>query len=47
MERDARRMRDTRPFIMTNLKIGQGLDEIVRFIEEKGALVAPAALRAG
>ena len=27
-----------RPFIMTNLRIGQGLDDIVRFIEEKGAL---------
>ncbi|HEY7229648.1 MAG TPA: urease accessory protein UreG [Pseudolabrys sp.] len=38
MERDARRMRDTRPFIMSNLKTGQGLDEIVRFIEQKGAL---------
>src|ERR1041385_2152034 len=34
MERDAKRMRDTRPFIMSNLKIGQGLDEIVRFIEQ-------------
>lgn len=38
MQRDARRMRGARPFIMTNLRIGQGLDDIVRFIEEKGAL---------
>jgi urease accessory protein len=33
-------MRDTRPFIMSNLKTGQGLDAIIRFIEEKGALAA-------
>src|SRR5690242_7228756 len=38
MERDARRMRGERPFIFTNLRIGQGLDDIVRFIEKKGAL---------
>jgi urease accessory protein len=38
MQRDARRMRGARPFIMTNLRIGQGLDDIVHFIEEKGAL---------
>jgi urease accessory protein len=39
MERDAKRMRGSRPFVMTNLRMGQGLDEIVRFIEDKGALV--------
>ena len=38
MERDTKRMRGARPFALTNLRIGQGLDEIVRFIEEKGAL---------
>ncbi|MGC2336296.1 MAG: urease accessory protein UreG [Pseudolabrys sp.] len=38
MQRDTRRVRGARPFIMTNLRIGQGLDDIVRFIEEKGAL---------
>ena len=38
MQRDARRMRDARPFVMTNLRAGHGLDDIVRFIEEKGAL---------
>ncbi|MFZ0028930.1 MAG: urease accessory protein UreG [Pseudolabrys sp.] len=38
MQRDARRVRGARPFIMTNLRIGQGLDDIVHFIEEKGAL---------
>ena len=38
MQRDAKRMRGTRPFVMTNLRACQGLDEIVRFIEDKGAL---------
>lgn len=36
MERDTRRMRGERPFVFTNLKTGQGLDYIVRFIEERG-----------
>ena len=40
MQRDAKRMRGTRPFVMTNLRAGQGFDEIVRFIEEKGGLAA-------
>jgi urease accessory protein len=43
MERDAKRMRGTRPFIMTNLRVGQGLDAIVQFIEDKGALGSDAA----
>ena len=38
MQRDAQRMRGARPFIMTNLRIGQGVDDIVRFIEKRGAL---------
>jgi urease accessory protein len=38
MERDARRMRGTRPFVLTNLRAGQGIDVIARFIEEKGGL---------
>ena len=38
MERDAKRMRGTRPFVMTNLRLGQGLEDIVRFIKDKGAL---------
>ena len=38
MERDARRMRGARPFVFTNLRVGQGLDEIVGFVESKGGL---------
>ena len=40
MESDARRMRTTRPFIFSNLKSGQGVDEIVGFILQKGGLAA-------
>jgi urease accessory protein len=32
MERDARRMRDERPFVMTNLRAGEGVGEIVAWI---------------
>jgi len=38
MERDAKKMRGERPFVFTNLKTGQGLDRIVRFIETEGML---------
>ena len=38
MERDTRRMRGTRPFVFSNLRSGQGVADIVRFIEEKGGL---------
>jgi urease accessory protein len=40
MERDAKRMRGQRPFVFTNLRAGQGLDDIVRFVEQKGGLGA-------
>ena len=40
MERDAKRMRGERPFVFTNLKTGQGLEAIVRFIETEGMLRA-------
>jgi urease accessory protein len=38
MERDAKRMRGARPFVMTNIRAGLGVDEVIRFIEEKGGL---------
>ena len=38
MESDALKMRGTRPFIFTNLKVGEGADEIASFIVEKGGL---------
>jgi len=40
MESDARRMRNARPFIFSNLKSGLGVDEIVGFILEKGGMSA-------
>jgi urease accessory protein len=38
MERDTKRMRGQRPFVFSNLKSGQGLDAIVKFIETEGML---------
>ena len=38
MERDSRRMRGTRPFVFTNLRSGEGVDPIAKFIEERGGL---------
>src|SRR5471030_2695327 len=38
MERDAKRMRGERPFVFTNLKTGQGLETIIRFVETHGLL---------
>jgi urease accessory protein len=38
METDAKRMRGARPFVMTNLRQGDGLSAIVRFIETTGGL---------
>ena len=40
MERDARAQRGERSFLFTCLKTGQGVPEIVRFIEERGLLEA-------
>ena len=38
MEADALRMRVKRPFIFANLKSGEGVDQIARFVIEKGGL---------
>ncbi len=38
MERDARKMREQRPFVFSNLKTGEGLEKIVYFIESEGML---------
>ncbi len=38
MERDTKRMRGNRPFVMTNLREARGVAEIARFIEQKGGL---------
>ncbi len=40
MEKDAARMRKERPFVMTNMKTGEGLETIIRFIETQGGLTA-------
>jgi len=38
MDRDARKMRKDRPFVFTNLKTGDGVDTICKFIEQQGML---------
>jgi len=38
MERDSRRMRGARPFVFTNLKTGQGVETVIKFIESEGML---------
>jgi urease accessory protein len=40
MATDAKKMRGPRPFVFSNLKTGQGLDAIVKFIETEGMLCA-------
>jgi urease accessory protein len=38
MERDTLKMRGDKPFVFSNMKTGQGLDEIIAFIEHQGML---------
>jgi urease accessory protein len=38
MEADAKRMRGERPFVLTNLRQGEGLQAIVHFVEHTGGL---------
>jgi urease accessory protein len=38
MDRDARKMRGERPFVFSNLKTGQGLDDIIGFIKTQGMI---------
>lgn len=40
MATDAKRMRGERPFIFSNLRTGQGLQEVIDFIEKHGLLTA-------
>ena len=43
MDIDARRMRNTRPFLFSNLKSGEGVEQIIAFIIEKGGLAKLAS----
>jgi urease accessory protein len=38
MERDAKRMRGERPFVFTNIKAGEGVDVVERFVVSAGGL---------
>jgi urease accessory protein len=38
MEADSRRMRQLRPFVFSNLKSGEGVEQIARFIVDRGGL---------
>ncbi|OXS14015.1 urease accessory protein UreG [Zobellella denitrificans] len=38
MDRDAKRMRGERPFVFTNLMRGDGLGDIIQFIQQQGML---------
>jgi urease accessory protein len=43
MDRDARKMRNARPFIFTNLKVLQGVSDIADFIVAQGGITPRAA----
>src|ERR1700752_2152963 len=43
MESDALKMRQKRPFILSNLKSGEGVDQVASFVIDKGGLAKSAA----
>jgi len=43
MDRDSKRMRGERPYVFTNLRAGQGVDDIVGFIVREGMLATGSA----
>ncbi len=45
MDRDARKMRGTRPFLFSNLKENKGVDDIAAFIVRQGGLPSRALTR--
>ena len=40
MDRDARKMRGSRPFLFTNMKSGDGVAKVAEMIEQTGGLNA-------
>ena len=38
MDRDTKKMRGDKPFVFSNMKTKQGLDDIIQFIEKEGML---------
>ncbi|RBP15631.1 urease accessory protein [Roseiarcus fermentans] len=40
MARDAKTQRKARPFVMTNMKTGEGVDAVIAFLRQKGGLGA-------
>jgi urease accessory protein len=47
MDRDAKKMRKERPFVFSNLKVGDGLADIIAFIESEGMLLSAGEAAAG
>jgi urease accessory protein len=43
MERDTIAMRRGKPFVFSNMRAGEGLDQVIAFIASKGGLPAPKA----
>jgi len=38
MARDAKQQRGSRPFIFTNLRSGEGVEQVISYIREQGLL---------